>query len=823
MQTLWQDLRYGARMLLKQPGFTLIAILTLALGIGANTAIFSVINAVMLRPLPYDQPERLVALYTALPSPGFPRAGLSTAEFIRLRQENQSFADLAAWNWDRATLRGVSEPERVAAPIATANFFRTLGVRMALGRDFNAEDEVVGRNQVVVLSHSFWQRKFSGDPAIIGQKLTIDGFSSTVIGVLPAAFKAPLELQADTRVDLWLPFMRPSNPQRGSQNMSVIGRLRPGVTLTAAQAEHQANTRRAANEYPQWYPPDIFGFLLPLERAVVGDSRLALLILLTAVAVVLLIACVNVANLLLVRGEDRRKEIAVRAALGASHGRIVRQLLIESSLLAALGGILGLLLATWGVEALVTISPENIPRLAETSLDPRVTSFALLVSLLTAVIFGLAPALRAVNFDLHTTLKEGGRSAGQSSHSRLRASLVVLETSLAVILLVAAGLLLRSFWKLQHVEMGFRPDHLLTMRLTPGSGYGDNQRITDLYERLIARVNSLPGVESAAVTHPLPVSGGGGQDTEIEIEGRPLDTNRLKQMRADFRTVSVAYFQTMGMRLERGRWFTHADQEGATPVAVINETFARNHWPGEDPVGKRFRNLNATPDPATTRYLPVIGVVADAKNRALTYAALPEAFIPLAQHAAARYGGGDGLQQAFNLVVRTVADPSSLAAATQREAREVERGFIISQARTMDEILAAVVVQPRFNMILLGSFALLALGLAAGGIYGVISYAVAQRTHEIGVRMALGARGGDVLKLLLKQGMTLTLIGVALGLVISFALTRLMKTLLYGVGATDPVTFIVIAFLLTLVALLACWVPARRATKVDPMIALRSE
>jgi len=823
MQTLLQDLRYGARMLLKAPNITLIAVITLALGVGANTAIFSVVNAVLLRPLPYDHPERLVAVYTALPSLGYPRVGLSEAEFVRLRQENRSFTEIAAWDWDRATLRGVSEPERVVAPLATANFFRTLGVKIALGRDFNAEDELGGRNTVAVLSHSFWRRKFSGDPAVIGRKLTIDGVSSTVIGVLPAWFKAPMELQADTRADMWLPFdLRPSNPRRGSQFMSVIGRLRPGVTLAEAQAEHHANTRREANAYPQWYPPDIFGFLLPLERSVVGDARLALLILLAAVAVVLLIACVNVANLLLIRGEDRRKEIAVRAALGASRGRIVRQLLIESLLLAALGGSLGLLLAVWGVDALLAISPENIPRLAETSLDLRVTGFALLISLLTAVIFGLAPALRAVKFDLHTTLKEGGRAAGQSGRSRLRQSLVALEMAMAVTLLVAAGLLIRSARNLQRVELGFRSDHLLTMRLTPPGGYGDNQRITGLYERLISRVNALPGVESAAVTHPLPINGG-GQDTIIEIEGRPFDMNRLTHMSADFRTVSVDYFQTMGMRLAQGRWFADADQEGAPPVAVVNETFARNHWPGEDPVGKRFRYLNAPPDRATTRYLTIIGVVADAKNRALADAAWPEAFIPLAQHAATYVGGGDGLQQAFNLVVRTVTDPSSLAAAAQREARDVERGFIISQIRPMDEILAAAVVRPRFNMILFGGFALLALGLAAVGVYGVISYSVAQRTHEIGVRMALGARGGDVLKLLLKQGMRLTLIGVAIGLVVSFALTRLMKTLLYGVSAADPVTFTVIALLLTSVALLACWIPARRAMKVDPLIALRSE
>jgi putative ABC transport system permease protein len=717
----------------------------------------------------------------------------------------------------------VSEPERVAAPLCTANFFRTLGVKVALGRDFNAEEELVGKNNVVVLSHAFWRRKFAGDQAVIGRTLDLDGDSVTVIGVLPASFKAPTELRADMRADMWRAFdLRPSNPRRGGQFMSVIGRLRPAATPAQAQAEHHANTRRDASENPKWYPPDILGYLLPLERAVASDVRLTLLVLLGAVAVVLLIACVNVANLLLVRGEDRQKEIAVRAALGASRGRIVRQLLMESLFLAALGGGIGLLLAIWGVDALLAISPEDVPRLAETSLDLRVAGFALLISLLTAILFGLTPALRAVKFDLHTTLKEGGRSGAANSRSRLRRSLVVMETALAVVLLVAAGLLIRSVRELQRVDMGFRPDHLLTMRLTPpGSAYRDNQQIAGLYERLLARITALPGVVSAAVTDPLPPNGAGFA-TVVEFEGRPFYMDRQKDLSVDFRTVSVGYFQTMDMRLMRGRLFTGSDQEGAPPVAVVNETFARKGWPGEDPVGKRFRYMNTTPDRATTPYLTIVGVVADAKNRALADAAWQEAFIPLAQHAAT-YGGAKGLQRDFNLVVRTTADPSSLAIAAQREARETEREFIVSQVRTMDDALAAAVTQPRFNMILFGGFALLALALGAVGIYSVIAYTVAQRTHEIGVRMALGAQSRDVLNLVVTEGMALAASGGGAGLLASFALTRLMKTLLFGVSATDPLTFGSIALLLTVVALLACYIPARRAVKVDPMVALRVE
>ncbi|HEY6401900.1 MAG TPA: ADOP family duplicated permease, partial [Blastocatellia bacterium] len=632
-----------------------------------------------------------------------------------------------------------------------------------------------------------------------------------------------MELQADTRIDIWRGFdMRLSNPRRGAQYINVIGRLRADVTGAAAQAEHHANTRRVQSDNPEWYPADILGFLMPLERAVAVDVRLALLVLLGAVGVVLLIACVNVANLLLVRGEDRQKEIAVRAALGASRGRIVRQLLIESLLLATLGGGLGLLLAFWGVDALLAIGPENIPRLDETSLDLRVTGFAMLASLLTAALFGLAPAMRAVKFDLHTTLKEGARGAASNSRSRLRRSLVVLETALAVVLLIAAGLLIRSVRELQRSDMGFRPDHLLTMRLTPpASAYRDNQRIAGLYERLLARINALPGVESAAVTDPLPPYRDGSNTTVVQFEGRPFDMTRLTHLSTDFRTVSAGYFQTMGMRLILGRLFTDADQEGATPVVVINETFARNHWPGEDPVGKRFRHLDNLPDRATTRYMTIVGVVADAKNRAFAGAAWQEAFIPLPQHAVT-YGGRE-VSQAFNLVLRTKADPLSLASAAQREAREIERDFIISQVKTMDDVVGAAFTQPRFNMILLGAFALLALALGAVGIYGVIAYTVAQRTHEIGLRMALGAQSRDVLKLVVAEGMKFASAGVGIGLLASFALTRLMRTMLFGVSATDPLTFGSIALLLILVALLACYVPARRAAKVDPMIALRCE
>ncbi len=821
MQTLWQDLRYGARVLMKKRIFVLIVVITLGLGVGANAAIFSVVDAVLLAPLPYTDPERLVAMHTALPDLGFPRVGLSDTEFVELRRQNQSFAELAGWNWDRATLRGRQEPERIIAPLATANLFRTLGVRIELGRDFTEEEEQVGKNQVAILSHRFWQRKFAGDPAIIGQVIELDGAPITIIGVLPDSFKSPPELQAGTSVDLWRGFdLNLSRPRRGSQYMSVIGRLHSGVTFETAQAEHHANTRRVANANPQWYPANISGFLVPLERSLVGDVRLALLILLAAVAVVLLIACANVANLLLARSEERQKEIAVRAALGASRLRLIRQLLIESTLLALLGGGFGLLLAYWGVDGLLAISPTDIPRLAETSLDLRVIGFALAVSLLTALLFGLAPALHAVKVDLHTMLKESGRTTGLPGRSRLRQALVVTETALAVVLLVAAGLLARSFWKLQNVEMGFRADHLLTLRLTPpGSAYADNQQVAGLYEKLLTRLQSLPGVASAAVTDPLPLTS--NNDTVIEIEGRQLDMNRLTHMSVDFRTVSTDYFHTMGMRLTQGRGFTDGDQEGALPVTIINETLARNQWPGENPVGKRFRYLDGPPDQATTRYLTIVGVVADAKNHALDADPNQEAFIPLRQHAIS-YGRG-GVQQAFHLAVRTLAEPVNLAAVVQREARDTEPNFVISQVKAMDELLASARLQPRFQTSLFAGFALLALGLGAVGIYGVIAYTVAQRTHEIGVRMALGAQTRQVWRLVIWQGLRPALLGIALGLAGAFAVTRIMERLLFAVSASDPLTFIAIAALLLGVALIACAIPEWRATKVDPMVALRYE
>jgi putative ABC transport system permease protein len=825
MDNLWQDLQYGIRMLRKNLSFTAVVVLIIGLGVGANTAIFSVVQAVLLRPLPYEKPERLVTVIDSLPSIGFPRAGLSQLEYIRLRDESRSFAHVAVGNGASFTLTGAGEPERVPSAVVSSNFFEALGVRVAVGRNFQREEDLAGKNNVVVLSHGFWQRRLAASPSTIGDSLTLNGRSFTIIGVLPPDFKSPLEIQSGSRIELWVPFgFTLTNLNRGSHGLNVIARLRDDTAFEQAQAETSAIIGRVIQDNASFYPPgggDFRTFLTPLHTNIVGDVRRALLVLLGAVAAVLLIACANVANLLLARGESRQKEMAVRAALGASRFRIVKQLLAESLLLAVIGGGLGLLLARWGLDGLIAINPGTLPRLEEISLDRRVLLFTLLVSLVTGLVFGLAPAWHAVKFDLHSMLKEGRRTSGApTGRSLLRKTLVVAEMALALVLLVGAGLLIRSFWQLQRVNTGFNPERLLTMQLSPpASAYQNNQQVVSLYEKFTAQIGTLPGVQSVAVADTVPISGS-NSDTIMQIEGRPFDPS-LTNISTDFRAVSPAYFRTMGVRLMNGRYFADSDQEGSVLVAIINQTLASKQWPNQDPLGQRLRLLDAPPDLATTPYLTIVGVVGDAKNRALSADTRQEVYLPLRQQAASL--GTMGPRRTLSLGVRTTGDPTSLTNAIRQEVWAIDRNIPITQVRTMEQIMAAAVVQPRFYMLLLGIFAAVALGLGAVGIYGVIAYSVAQRTHEIGIRMALGAQTADVLKLVVGQGMRLALTGVGLGLISALALTRLMKSLLFGVSATDPVTFAAIALLLTGVALLACYLPARRATKVDPGVALRYE
>jgi putative ABC transport system permease protein len=822
LEQLAQDLRYGARMLIKRPGFALVAVLTLALGVGANSAIFSVVNAVLLRPLPYAEPERLVFIYDSWPGGRLPKSPLMEAEFLRLRDEAGSLEQVSLYTTATLTLTGAGEPERLACGTASGDLFAALGVPVALGRTFLREEEPRGQGHVVILSDGFWRRKLAGDPGIIGQALTLDGRSYTIIGVLPQGFKSPPEMQADAAIELWLP---PGYNLAGpccSHGLNVVARLRGGQTLEQAQAEADTIMAGVRQDYPNGFPKDGIkrAMIRPLEQEIVGDLRRPLWVLLAAVLFVLLIACANVANLLLARSEARQKEIAIRAALGAGRGRIIRQLLAESLLLAIIGGGMGLLLASLGLRLLPLIGSEKIPRLQEVTLDARVLGFTLLMSLLTSVVFGLVPAYQAVKFDLQAALKEGGRAAASArGRSRLRAALIIAEVALSLVLLVGAGLLIKSFWRLRQIDTGFKAEQVLTMRLfPPASAYPDDQHVAAFYEELLRRVRSLPGVTDAAVVDAVPLGDRSG-GTVMEVEGRPAEMSALNA--AGWRVVSPAYFRTLGVRLVSGRFLEDADQGKAALVAVINETLARTHWPGEEPLGRRIRLLNRPPGYATTAFLTVVGVVADAKNEALTEAARQEVYVPLRQREAAI--DGMGLERQMSLAVRTSGEPLELAKVIRQEVGALDPNVPVAGVRTMEQILASVSVQPRFNMILLGIFAAVALAMASVGIYGVLSYSVTQRTHEIGIRLALGARQGDVLKMVVSQGMVLALTGMAIGVASSFALTRLMTGLLYGVSATDPVTFAAIALLLAGVALLACYLPARRASKVDPMIALRYE
>ena len=817
---MFQDLRFGLRMLLKTPGFTLIAVLTMALGIGANTAIFSVVNAVLLRPLQYENPDQLVFIYDFAPGFSIPKLGLIEAEFLRLRDQAQSLDRVSLYTSTTFTLTRAGEPERVSSGRASGDFFAALGVSPALGRTFELEEESDSRSNVVILSHGFWQRKFAADPGVLGQALTLDGRSYTIIGVLPQGFKSPLELQSEQQIELWAPpGYNLANPCC-SHGLSVVARLREGQTLQQAQSETDAIMAGVRRDYPEGSPKEWSKQTLikPLQQEIVGDLRRALWVLLTAVGFVLMIACANVANLMLARSEIRAAEIAIRTALGAARARIVRQLLVESLLLAFIGGGTGLLLASLALRLLPTLSAEQLPRLQEIALDPWTLGFTLVISLLTGVIFGLAPVFHAVKVDLNTALKEGGRTAAAAKgRSRLRNALVIVEVALSLVLLTGAGLLIRSFWRLQQVDTGFRSEQLLTMRLfPPSSSYPNQVQVSAFYQNLLERVRSLPGVKDAAAASGVPI-GSRNAATLVQIESQPTERNAVKA--AEFRVVTPGYFRTLGVRLVQGRFLEDSDQEQSTPVAVVNESMARAYWPNEDPLGRRFRLLDSEPERARTVFLNVVGVVADMKNSSLTDVSQHEVFVPLRQRAAAV--AGMGYAQQMTLAVRTSGDPQQLVKTIRQEVWGLDPNIPINGVQTMEQILETVTGQQRFNTILLGIFAAVALMLAAVGIYGVLAYSVTQRRHEIGIRMALGAQTTDVLRLVIGHGMKLAFVGVAIGLGGALALTRLMEKLLFGIGASDPATFAAAVLLLPIVALLACYLPARAATKVDPMVALR--
>ncbi len=812
MQTIRQDLRYGARMLLKKPGFTLIAVITLALGIGANTTIFSVVNAVLLRPLPYQNPDQLVMIWGKLPAyvPG--NTGASAAEFADYQDQNLVFSSIAAYTSSSFNLTGVGEPERIVGTFASASLFPLLNVQPVLGRAFLNEEDRPGRDRVVILSHGLWRRRFGSDSAVIGRSVTLDGQSHTVIGVTPAGFQFP-----DDTTELWKPIAftaeQLSENERGSRYLSVIARMKPGVTIRQAQSDLSALAQRMQRQHPVNYQADS-GWavgVVSLREETVGDMRLALQALFGAVGCVLLIGCANVANLLLARASTRQREMAIRAALGGRPWRIIRQLLTESLLLALAGGGLGALIAVWGVEAVAKLSASALPRVNEVSIDGRAIGFTFVVTLGAGLLFGLAPAWQSARPDLNESLKEsGGKGAGSGGRHRLRGLLVVGEIAIALVLLVGAGLMIKSLYRLRQVEPGFDPAHALTMRLAlPEAKYPEPQRQRDFYEQLLNRIAALPGVDAAGAINFLPLSGTGVQRSFL-IEGKPEP-----KINVGFRMVSPDYFRAMGVPLRAGRLIEDRDRENAPRVAVVNETFASVFLANEYPIGRRIKIGSAQgPFP----WLTIAGVVGDVKHSGLDRETRPEMYVPYLQPLLP-----DWDVPPMFLVVRGASEPSSLISAMRGVVKELDRDQPVYGVATMEQLLSQSTLRRRINMTLLSAFAALALILAGVGVYGVMAYAVTERTREIGIRMALGAQASDALKLVIKQGMTLALAGVALGLIGAFALTRLMKNLLFNVSPTDSLTFVVIALSLTSVALLACWIPARRATRVDPIVALHSE
>jgi len=786
-------------MLLKRPGFTVVAVITLALGIGANTAIFSLVNAVLLSPLPFAEPERLV--WTWGEFSGGNRASTSPPDFLDYRAQNRSFEELAAMRFNSFNLIDAGEPERVIGSLVTANFFQALGVKLVQGRAFLPEEEQSGREQVAIIGQGLWRRRFGGDPQIIGKTITLDGRGHTVVGVAPDATRVLQE------AEIWTPltFDNPDMKIRRFHFLRAIGRLRQGVTLQQAQADIDAVVAGLEKLYPE-SNKDWRLRLVPMREYLVGQTRRPLYVLFGAVVFVLLIACANVANLMLAQASRRQKEVTLRHALGANRMRLIRQLLTESALLSLIAGGLGLLLAWWSPDVLMAMAADSIPNVGEIRLDNRVLGFTLLVSLLTGVVFGLAPALQASRPDLNETLKEGGKGGGSGSRTgRARNALIVIEVAMALVLLVGAGLLIKSFRRLQEVDPGFDPRNLLTMRLfLPQSKYAEPQQRQAFFEQVLRRVETLPGVRAVGTSTMIPTLGGG--DTYFTIEGSPFpDPDR--KVTALNPMVSHDYLRAMKIPLIKGRHFTEPEtKEEKAKTVIINEAFARAYFAGGSPLGKRL--IIDMGEPWTCE---IIGVARDTTQFALNVGAFPMMYLPSIRAGFAA------------VVIRASGDPLALTASVREAVREVDRDQPIANIRSMDQIMSNMAGEARFRTLLLGVFAAVALLLSAIGIYGVIAYSVAQRTREIGIRMALGAHGGDVLGLMIMQGMKLALIGVGVGIAGALALTRVLSNLLFNVSATDPPTFVGVSTLLALVALLACYVPARRATKVDPMIALRYE
>lgn len=808
METLLKDIRYGVRGLWKRPGFTVVAVLTLALGIGANTAIFSVVNAVLLRPLQFRDADRLVMIWEDAGFLGFPRNTPAPANYVDWKNQTQSFEDVAATAEQTFNLTGDGTPERVAAYAVTANFFPIFGVSPALGRGFTPDDDRPGAHKVAVISHELWQTRYASDSQIVNHDIQLDGDKYTVIGVMPAGFQF---FESDVR--LWVPiaFEPEDLASRGNHYLKVVALMKPGVTLNQAQADVSAVQARIGKDHPdETFNGKVTAIVMPLREQLTGDVRGSLFVLLVAVAFVLLIACANVAGLLLARAVGRRREIALLVALGASRTRVVRQLLTESLLLSATAGILGSILAYFSFAFLQKLIPEQMALLTSLNLDTRILVFTLALSIVTGIIFGLVPALQSAKVNLNDALKQSTRV---TSSGRLRSALIVFEVALSIVLLVGAGLLIQTLFRLFNQYDALKPEQVLTMRtVLPRAKYKELPQRIAFYQQVLDRVEHLPGVISAGYTTSVPLIWKGGtsgfspEGIKDPIPGMAYDANH--------RQVSANYLQTMNIALRQGRYFTDQDDENSMPVAIVNETMAREYWPGQNAIGRRFK-LGDLPDDAP--WIQIVGIVADVRQMGLDEPVKAEMYFPFQQ--VPQYD----FYTPRDLAIRSSGDTSGLVSSVRTIVHEVDSDQPVSNVATMSDVLGVEATQRRMGVIMLVAFAGLALLLASLGIYGVLAYFVTQHTNEIGLRMAVGASPFNILALVLKKGMGLTLLGVGIGLVASFALTRLMSSLLFGVKASDPVTFVAVPLVLAAVALVACLIPARRAMKVDPMIALRYE
>ncbi len=810
MGDLLQDARYGLRMLRKSPAVTVVAVISLALGIGANSAIFSVVNAILLKSLPYNDPERIVLVWGSSPTQGNHRNQVSATDVDDWRHQNNVFEEVTTYgNWS-ATFMGDGDPERVSGVQVGDGFFSIMKGRPLLGRVFTPEEQEDGKDSVIVLGYSLWQRRFAGDPTIVGQKVTLSARPYTVVGVMPAEFR-PLPVSLiEPQGQFYRPVAEPHDEEeRGSRHLRAIARLKPSVTIEQAQTEMSGIASRIEQQHPT-YNTGYGVRLVTLSEDTVGGLRPTLLTLFGAVLFVLLIACANVGNLLLARSTARHKEIAIRSALGAGRARLVRQFLTESVILALTGGALGLLLALWGTSFVESLGSRVTPLLSGIEIDARVLAFTIVISVVTGIVFGLAPALHVTKPDLNESLKEGGRSSGAgSSRNRLRSILVVAEIAMALVLLVCAGLLIKTMMRLHDVNPGFNPESTLTMNVVMSSAKRPQPASwVAFYDQMLKRIEALPGVKGAGLTSVLPFSSNfDGRALAVEDYPKP----RGEEFNVDLYITTPGYLRAMSVTLLKGRAMEEHDTAEAAPVALINETMARELWPSEDPLGKRIKFPGSEKNPQPWR--TVVGVVGDVSQYGLDRKIPMQIYLPEAQYPTS----------VMTLVVRADSNPGNLVATIRNEILSIDRDQAISDVATMEQLLSDSISLRRFSMLLLLAFAGVALVLAAIGIYGVISYSVTQRTREIGIRIALGAQRGDIVRLVVGQGMALTIGGVCLGVVAAILLTRMMSSLLFGVSATDPVTFAVIALLLAGVALLACYIPARRATKVDPMVALRYE